>query len=110
MKEQLLARLTERGWSVTRHTAELDWWAQEIWALESIWRPSGYTLFLTFLTDPQPGSTDPFWKVGTCPRWPENRNEAGEEPCLAFRGWVEALPGFIRDLDQLRATSSNDRK
>jgi hypothetical protein len=102
MKEKLLSLLADRGWSVTRHSAELEWWAQEIWVLESKWAPPGYTLFLTFLVDPRPGGTDPFWAVGTCPHWPEDRYAAGQDPSICFRGWVEALPGFIRDLDQLR--------
>ena len=33
MKEKLLSLLADRGWSVTRHTVELEWWAQEIWVL-----------------------------------------------------------------------------
>jgi hypothetical protein len=102
VQEQLLEMLERRGWSVTRHSAELEWWADEIWAVESIWSPSGFTLYLTFLNDPQPGSQEPFLAVGTCPHWPQNMDEAGEDPYIAFYGWVQALPQFVDDLDRLR--------
>ena len=107
MKDELLRRLGENGWSVTRHSADLEWWVQEIWALESVWAPRGFRLHLTFLTDPQPGSTEPFWALGTCSDRPANRDEAAGEPFLLFREWVDRLPAFLSALDRQRTDFLN---
>jgi hypothetical protein len=84
LQEKLLKQLELSGWSVTRQKGDQDWraWFQEIWVLESRWSPHGLALFLTFLTDPQPGNPNPFWTVGTSRKRPENRFEADGEPRL----------------------------
>jgi hypothetical protein len=105
MKEQLLIQLGERGWNVIRHSKELEWWAKEIWVLESLWAPRGFRVFLTFLTDPQPGSTEPFWALRASTEWPTDRN-APDEPFLLFREWEDQLPGFSQGLEELRIQAS----
>jgi hypothetical protein len=105
LQEKLQKQLEQNGWSVTRQKGETDWraWFHEIWVLESQWSPHGFTLFLTFLTDPQPGNVNPFCTVGTSWNRPENRFEADGEPCLVVTpNWVEELPHFVAALNGLR--------
>ena len=52
-KSDLLAALRESGWEVmSTETANLDWWADEQWVVESTWSPRGFRLVLSFLVDP----------------------------------------------------------
>jgi hypothetical protein len=103
LPDSLLERLEQSGWAVTRRKDDLPWWAHEVWTLESQWSPHGFTLFLTFLTDPQPGNPNPFCEVGTCRTFPENRSEAAGEPVLMMTPrWVEELPPFVAALGALR--------
>lgn len=45
--------LAEQGWQVNPvDTVTLDWWADEMWALESAWAPQEKQAWLTFLVDP----------------------------------------------------------
>ena len=45
-----------------RTTETLDWWAREIWTIESEWRPCGLQAVLTFGFWPYPGG-DGWWEV-----------------------------------------------
>lgn len=103
LQDELCEQLTRRGWSVVRHTDDLEWWAREIWLLESVWAPHGFRLYVTLLSDPLPGQ-EPFYNIGTCRRWPEDRDEADGEPSMLFRGWVENLPAFLDAMDACRKT------
>ena len=38
-REELLSQLSEHGWRVTQEESELEWWADEMWQLESVWSP-----------------------------------------------------------------------
>src|SRR5438270_9011948 len=103
LQDDLLKQLEQRGWSVTRRQEGLESWAHEIWTLQSRWSPSGLILFLTFLTDPQPGNANPFCMIGTSRREPTNRSEAQGEPSLQVTpNWVGELPGFVAEVGALR--------
>jgi hypothetical protein len=105
LQEILLKQLERNGWSVTRQKGEPAWraWFHEIWVLDSRWSPHGFTLFLTFLTDPEPGNANPFYIVGTSVKHPENRFEADGEPRLEVTpAWVNELPQFVAALNGLR--------
>jgi hypothetical protein len=103
LQDSLLEELERHGWSVTRRKEDLEWWAHETWVLESRWSPHGFKLFLTFLTDPQPGNPNPFFKVGSSVKLPENRFEADREPCLRVTpSWLNDLPRFVADVNALR--------
>jgi hypothetical protein len=107
LQDDLLKGLERNGWSVTRRKEDLDWWAHEIWTLKSQWSPQRFTLFLTFLTDPQPGNPEPFCEVGTCRQFPADRFEAAGEPSLMMTPrWLEALPQFIAAVDALRQSTA----
>jgi hypothetical protein len=113
LQNDLMKYLEQNGWAVTRHRGEQDWraWFYEIWVLESHWSPHGFNLFLTFLTDPQPGNPNPFWRIGTSFKLPENSSEADGEPSVMVTpNWINDLPQFVVSLNALRqsATKNNN--
>lgn len=104
---QLIARLSEHGWHVvSRERDGLEWWADEIWTVQSEQAPQGFTVFLTWLVDPQwdtprrPGQA--VWAVGTCLQPPTDRLEAEGEPLLSVNHWPRGLPEFLAELSALR--------
>ena len=105
LQDELRQQLDRSGWDVTRRAGERDHraWYREVWTLESRQSPRGFTLYLTFLTDPQPGNPNPFWLVGTSRRFPETAADADGEPTLAMSPrWQTELPQFVAALDALR--------
>ena len=84
-----------------------EWWADEIWAIESVWSPVGFTLFLTFLVDlMQSGSRRPGEAVSaiSCsPSHPRTREEATGGPLIFLRpSWEKSLPEFLRGIKEMR--------
>lgn len=98
---QLRSALDHNGWTVVaQQTDHLDWWAAEIWTIESYWRPQGFRLYLTFLIDPQ--SASEIWTVNATRHYPQQQDEL--LIYLPFRNsWEQKLPTFINDLNALRA-------
>src|SRR5262249_45557707 len=96
-----------QGWHVVgRQREDLDWWADEIWEVQSEWAPQGLTVFLTWLVDPQwddprqPGQA--VWAIGTCTRRPATRLEAEGGPLLRIKHWPRGVPAFLAGLARLR--------
>ncbi|HJX93427.1 MAG TPA: hypothetical protein VJ372_23235, partial [Pyrinomonadaceae bacterium] len=52
-RTELLTLLSEHGWSAAKIEEDLEWWADEMWQLESVWSPVGSLAYVTFLVDPQ---------------------------------------------------------
>lgn len=53
-KQTIREKIIENGWEITElEKAQLDWWANEMWRLESVWSPVGETAFITFLLAPE---------------------------------------------------------
>ena len=56
---ELLNQLAEHGWDVEHienavsEGPKLEWWADEIWILRSVWSPQDCRAYVTFLVDPQ---------------------------------------------------------
>lgn len=48
----LMDQLRSNGWQIAAVTRDLPWWADEVWTLESVWRPVGLQAFLAFKVDP----------------------------------------------------------
>jgi len=49
----LIDLLTSAGWSVeAREVSDLEWWADEIWLVRSVWHPTNFSLYITFMVDP----------------------------------------------------------
>ena len=47
-------KINGNGWKIIElEKVELDWWANEMWRLESVWSPIGKTAFVTFLLEPE---------------------------------------------------------
>jgi hypothetical protein len=110
----MIAKQSEHGWRVVgRQRNDLDWWADEIWTVESEWAPQDLTVFLTWLVDPQeddsrqPGQA--VWAVGTCLKPPANRLEAQGEPLLSVKHWPRDLPEFLGGLSALRNRTRTGR-
>jgi hypothetical protein len=107
-KKQLEEGLTLGGWRIVdREPISSEWWADEIWAIESVWRPVGFTLFLTFLVDlMQSGSRRPgeaVAAVSCSPGHPRTREEATDGPMIYLRpSWGQNLPGFLDSLKEIR--------
>ena len=51
-RTELLNQLPEHGWRVASVEENLEWWADEMWLLESEWSPVGGLAYVTFLVDP----------------------------------------------------------
>jgi hypothetical protein len=104
---QMIAKLSEHGWRVAgRECEDLDRWADEIWAVRSEWAPQGFTVYLTWLVDPQwddqrqPGQA--VWAVGTCLKRPAGRSEAEGSPLMSVKHWPGEVPEFLAGLATLR--------
>ena len=107
-KRELKRALADAGWRLSASAEnDLPWWADELWTIESSWNPSGFTLFLTFLVDPQYSGArskgDGVWAVGVSTQLPAERAEAEGSRVLPLRPkFNQRLPAFIRGLSTLR--------
>lgn len=97
-KQIIFEKLTENGWKVTKlEKYELDWWASEMWLLESIWSPIGKTAFVTFLLEPENMSY--VWFIMASDEKP--LNQFGNFT-LSLKGWEKELPEFMKFLSDIR--------
>ena len=104
---EMIARLFEHGWRVvSRARDDLVWWADEIWTVESEWSPQGFTVYLSWLVDPQwEGPRPPgqgVWAVGTCLQHPGSDREAKGHLSMSINHWPRDLPAFLSGLSALR--------
>src|SRR5215203_3419197 len=104
----LARQLPENGWQVLAvEDSGLEWWADEIWLIESVWSPQGFRLYLTFLVDPMADSQrakgQSVWAVGTSTVRPVGRRPAEGKPLLSLgHGWRVHLAEFFAMLAGLR--------
>ena len=107
-REELAKRLPENGWQVICvEDSSLEWWADEIWLIESAWSPQGSRLYLTFLVDPMADSPrakgQSVWAVGTSIVRPMDRRSAEGKPLLSLgHGWRSHVAEFFAGLARLR--------
>lgn len=106
-RTELFDLLPERGWRVASVEENLEWWADEMWLLESVWSPVGSRAYITFLVDPQFDGDrkkgQAVWAVMTSPAKPYNRLSAADEFTLNLgQGWKKELPAFFEHLSMLR--------
>ena len=112
-RTELLNHLPEYGWRVSHSEENLEWWADEMWLLESLWSPAGLRVYITFMVDPMAAPSrkkgEAVWAVNasltklTCPF------SADREFTLSLgQGWKERLPDFFQHLSALRDRSNTE--
>ena len=107
-RTEILKQLPLNGWQVLSvEDSSLEWWADEIWLIESLWSPKGISLYLTFLVDPMADSRrakgHEVWAVGTSIERLHDRVSAEGEPLLSLgHGWRSRLDEFFVGLAGLR--------
>jgi len=119
-RSTLLDKLPEHGWDVVLiEEVNLEWWADEMWTLDSFWSPVGSRAYLTFLVDPQFSSLfypqrprhrkkgEAVWAVAASATMPRERRQAGSTFIFLSlnHGWLDELPSFLKDLSTLRHES-----
>ena len=110
----MLNQLPEHGWRVAEVGEELEWWADEMWVLESVWTPAGGRAYVTFMVDPQFDGVrkkgEAVWAVMASPGRPDSRlNVEGEFTLSLGRGWKRRLPEFFEHLSALRGQGGRVR-
>jgi hypothetical protein len=109
--DALLQQLSTHGWQrvAVEFPFEKEWWAAEIWTVESIWSPVGIRAYLTFLVDPQ--GTD-VWALGAACERPQDRFAAAELFCLPGpgRGWQTQMPALFKVLAMFRNEVRQERE
>ncbi len=107
------SQLAKHGWNmVDVEDHALEWWADEIWLLESAWSPVGAHAYVTFLVDPQSSTRNrkkgqDVWAVKASPVRPVDwLTAAGEYTLSIGQGWKEELPDFFGHLAVLRSQGS----
>jgi hypothetical protein len=103
MKKQAgtIAQWLERfGWQVVEKEQpfEHEWWAYEIWAIESTWSPEGTRIYLTFWSDPD---LDLRSLIATKER-PNGSPHLAEPSMSLLRGWEREVPAFMEQLAKFR--------
>ena len=109
-RTELLSQLPEHGWRVKGSEENLEWWADEMWLLESEWSPVGSRAYVTFLVDPQFDGDrrkgEAVWAVMASPDKPTSRMHVEGEFTLSLgQGWKKRLPDFFEHLSTLRSQS-----
>jgi len=109
-RTELLSQLPEHGWQVADEEENLEWWADEMWLLESAWSPIGSRVYITFLVDPQFDGDrkkgEAVWALMASPAKPSSRLDVEGEFTLSLgQGWKKRLPDFFAHLSALRSKS-----
>jgi hypothetical protein len=110
-RTELINRLPEHGWRVASEEENLEWWADEMWVLESLWSPVGGHAYISFLVHPlwdRPNRRkgEAVWAVTASLTKPGSRLSAEEGFTLDLgQGWKERLPEFFAYLALLRSQS-----
>jgi hypothetical protein len=112
-KTQLRQLLSDHGWEVVEVLEPGDWWADEIWKIESRRNAWGLAIVLTFLVDPMWDAPrkkgQGVWAIGATERVPTERpvGERGiAELCMVKGRFNEKLTAFVAALDVYRNESA----
>ena len=104
----LAQTLDKYGWHLLSKVEMPEWWADEIWELESTWSPIGQSAWITFLVDP---AVDPssrrkgqkVWAAALSAVRPTDRNSKEFAYVMSLNsGWREIVDSFFQELDHLR--------
>jgi hypothetical protein len=102
-RQTIREKVVENGWQIIElEKAEFDWWANEIWRLESLWSPIGETAFIAFLLEPEYAKE--VWEITVSKDKPGFRGENSNSFSLNIKssGWEKDLPEFMKFLSGLR--------
>ena len=98
--------VSDHGWKIERIEQQSEWWADEMWLVESTRSPIGANAYITFLVDPQ--NDDPHrakgndvWAVMATSTRPSSWME-GPHLLQLGSGWKANLPAFLDSLETLR--------
>lgn len=110
-RTELLNRLPEHGWRVAGVEENLEWWADEMWLLESVWSPVGSRAYITLLVNPMAAPNrrkgEAVWAVAASSAKPTGRLSAEGGSMLSFgQGWEGRLPEFFDQLSMLRSQNA----
>jgi len=105
-RQGLLSTLEEHGWRIVSHEEQLQWWADEMWLIESTWSPVGRLAYVTFLVDPQSQRDrkkgENVWAIMASSTKPESMWTRNDKFTMTMnRGWKESLPAFLEYLASL---------
>jgi len=96
--------LSRHGWLVAdvERPFENEWWATEIWQIESNWSPQGVTAYLTFQIDPE-GTPDDVWAVCASQDQPTRRPTSRDPAVSLHHVWQQEVPEFVTNLSRFRS-------
>ena len=111
-RTELLKVLPEYGWRVAVLEQNLEWWADEMWQLQSVWSPIHSHAYLTFLVDPMSGDDrkkgDGVWAVMASPAKPDSWTHVeGGFTLTLGRRWKDRLPDLLDHLSKLRTANGH---
>ncbi len=112
-QNQLARRLEEDGWQIVSRDGGPDWWADEVWTIESVWRPTGRKLWITFLVE---ASSDDHAKsagvsavtVTTCPPAEAEWAELNWDKLPVRHTWADSLEKLMERVGELRNRPASD--
>jgi hypothetical protein len=100
-RQTIREKLIENGWKITElEKVELDWWANEMWLLESVWSPIGKTGFITFMLEPE--NMEYVWQIMASKEKLIDRFGDGNSFSLSLKRWEKELPKFMDFLADIR--------
>ena len=106
-RTQILNLLPDYGWRLVRAEEDLEWWADEMWRLESVWSPVGSRAYITFLVDPlfegNRKKGEAVWGVMGSLDKPISHLKGEREFTVSLgEGWAQNLPVFWGQLSMMR--------
>ena len=100
-RQTIREKLIKNGWKITElEKVELNWWANEMWRLESVWSPIGKTAFVTFLLEPE--NMKYVWDIIVSKEKPVDWGGNPNYFSLSLKRWEKELAAFMKFLSDIR--------
>lgn len=103
--------IVDSGWRILHKLEMPEWWADEMWHIESAWSPVGISAWIVFLVDPQLDHSsrrkgEHVWAVAASIEKPTSRIDANFICKMSINsGWQENLNDLIDTLNTTRHVS-----
>src|SRR5687768_305234 len=113
-QRKLAERLEANGWRIkTSEQGDLEWWADEIWALSSRWSQEGVEAYITLLVDPMWSGLrmkgQGVWAAGANSHYPLTKDQAVGLALLRLRSSQSEINDFVATINATRtAPRPND--